>query len=260
MDYRRRGESLPRLGLGTMGIEDPAVVETAIDEGYRHLDTAQVYGNERVVGDGIGRAAVDRDDLTVATKVWIDGLAGDAVYDSVRASLDRLGLDRVDLLYVHRPRGDYDPAETLPELARAREDGLIDAVAVSNFELEDLRRFREVLGEPPAANQVEYHPLFRPTDRLAHAREHGYPLVAYSPLAGGRVGDVDAVVAVAEDCGLSPEEASLAWLLAKGVHPIPKASSREHLRANRGALEVDLDGSAVDRIDAVEREEELFPE
>lgn len=243
-----------------MGIEDPAAVETAIDAGYRHLDTAQVYDNERVVGEGIARSAVDRENLTVATKVWVDDLDADRVYESVEESLDRLGLDRVDLLYVHRPFGDYDPEGTLPAMDVAREDGLVGGVAVSNFELGDLEQFRAVLGRPPSANQVEYHPLFQPADRLEHAREHGYPLVAYSPLAGGRVRDIEAVVAVAAKHDVSPEQASLAWLLAKGIHPIPKASSREHLEANRAALDVGLDAADVARIDGVEREEELHPE
>lgn len=182
------------------------------------------------------------------------------MYESVEASLDRLELDRVELLYVHRPRGDYDPEGTLPALEEAHEDHLVVGIAVSNFELVQLERLREVLGRPPAANQVEYHPLFQPEDRLEHAREHGYPLVAYSPLSGGRVGDIAEVVAVAEKHGISPEQASLAWLLAKGIYPIPKASSREHLEANRAALDVELDEEDVARINDVEHEEELHPE
>ncbi|SER36183.1 aldo/keto reductase [Natrinema salaciae] len=251
---------LPRLGLGTMGIDDPAAIEMAIQLGYRHLDTAQIYDNEVVVGEGIERAAIDREELTVATKVWVDQLGADTVYESVEASLERLGLERVDLLYVHRPRGDYDPDGTLPTLAAAREDGLVGGVAVSNFEVDQLERFRDVMGRPPAANQVEYHPLFQPEDRLAHAREHGYPLVAYSPLSGGRVGDVAEVVTVAEKHGVSPAQASLAWLLAKGIYPIPKASSRDHLEANRAALDLELDEADVVRIDGVDREDELYPE
>lgn len=251
---------LPRLGLGTMDIDDPAAIELAVHLGYRHLDTAQVYGNEAVVGEGIERSEVDREELTVATKLWVDKLGADALYESVEASLDRLGLDHVDLMYVHRPGGDYDPEETLPSLEEARKDGYVAGIAVSNFELAQLERFREVLGRPPAANQVEYHPLFQPEDRLEHAREHGYPLVAYSPLSGGQVGDIDEVVAVAEKRGVSPEQASLAWLLAKGVYPIPKASSREHLVANRAALDIELDETDIARIDGVEHEEELHPE
>lgn len=249
---------LPDLGLGTMGIDDPEPIETAIALGYRHLDTAHIYDNEAVVGNGIRRADVDRDDLVVATKLWIDQL--DRVRESTRESLDRLGLDRVDLLYVHRPRGAYDSEVTLEAMAELQREGSVGRVAVSNFELADLERFVDVLGRPPAVNQVEYHPLFQPEDRLTHARDHGYPLVAYSPLSGGRVGDVEPVVRVAKRHGITPAQASLAWLLSKGVHPIPKASTREHLEANLTALEVELDSEDVAAIDGVEREVELYPE
>lgn len=249
---------LPKLGLGTMGIEEPEAIKTAIDLGYRHLDTAQIYDNETVVGEGIARSTVDRDELVVATKLWIDQL--DRVRESTEESLDRLGLDRVDLLYVHRPKGAYDPERTLTALSELRAAGLVNAIAVSNFELDDLDRFRDVLGHHPAANQVEYHPLFQPEERLHHAREHGYPLVAYSPLSGGDVRNLDPVVDVANRHGISPEQASLAWLLAKGIHPIPKASSEAHLAANWAALDVALDPEDIGAIDGIERERELYPE
>ncbi|QFU82692.1 aldo/keto reductase [Natronorubrum aibiense] len=249
---------LPERGLGTMGIDAPDPIETAIELGYRHLDTAQIYDNEAVVGEAIDRASVDRDDLVVATKLWIDQL--DRVAESTAESLERLGLEYVDLLYVHRPKDAYDPDRTLPALAELRDAGVVDAIAVSNFELADLERFIDVLGEPPAANQVEYHPLFQPTDRLAHAREHDYPLVAYSPLSGGRVGTIEPVVDVADRHGITPEQASLAWLAAKGIRPIPKASGRNHLESNLAALDVTLEAADLEAIDGLERERELFPE
>ncbi|GAB3682846.1 aldo/keto reductase [Salinarchaeum chitinilyticum] len=249
---------LPPLGLGTMGIDDPRAIETAIEVGYRHLDTAQIYDNEEVVGDAIAASGVDREELLVATKLWIDQL--DRVRESTVESLDRLGLESADLLYVHRPKGDYDPETTLPAMETLLADGLIDGIAVSNFELPDLRRFEAVLGRPPAANQVEYHPLYQPEDRLEHARDNGYPLVAYSPLSGGEVHTVDAVVDVADRHGISPAQASLAWLLAKGIRPIPKASSQSHLQSNWDALDVELTEADVAAIDGVEREHELYPE
>jgi len=249
---------LPRLGLGTMGIDDPDAIATAIDLGYRHLDTAQIYDNEEVVGGGIARSGVDRDELVVATKLWIDQL--DRVRESTEESLDRLGLDSVDLLYVHRPKGAYDPATTLPAMEELREDGLVGEIGVSNFELADLERFQETLGRSPAVNQVEYHPLFQPEDRLRHAQEHDYPLVAYSPLAGGEARNVEEIVEVADRHGITPEQVSLSWLLAKGIHPIPKARSREHLQANWAARGLELTEEDVALIDGIEREHELYPE
>ena len=256
---------LPPVGLGTMGIDDPDAVATALAAGYRHLDTARIYDNEAVVGEGLAAGVdeeeFDREDVTVATKLWTDDLAADAVAPAVRESADRLGVDAIDLLYVHRPRGDYDPEATLPALDRMVDDGLVRNVGVSNFEIDDLDRAIDVLGRPPAAHQTELHPLFYKPALLDHAREHGYPVVAYSPLAGGRVREVDAVVEVADAHGTTPEAVAIAWATAKDpVVAIPKASSEEHLRANLAAADLELTESEVAAIDAVEREEELFPE
>ena len=257
--------NLPPVGLGTMGIDDPDVVATALSLGYRHLDTARIYGNETVVGEGLadGLAASDvaREDVTVATKLWIDDLAGSEVGPAARESADRLGVETIDLLYVHRPRGDYDPETTLPALDRLVDDGVVRRVGVSNFELDQLDRAIEVLDAPLSAHQTELHPLFYKPELLDHARERGYAVVAYSPLAGGRVREVDAVVDIAEARDATPEAVAIAWATAKDpVVTIPKASSERHLRANLAAAGLELTAEEVAAIDAVEREEELFPE
>ncbi|MBV0901589.1 aldo/keto reductase [Haloarcula salina] len=250
---------LPPVGLGTMGIDDERVVRTAIDAGYRHLDTAQIYDNEAVVGAGIDAAAVDRSDLLVATKLWVDSLGPSAVRPGTAASLDRLGLDAVDLLYVHRPRGDYDPEETLPAIEAVREDGLARHVGVSNFEPEQLAAAREYVDI--AAHQVEFHPLYWREDLLADARANGYPLVAYSPLAGGRVFDEPVIRDIAERRDASPAAVSIAWVTSyEPVVTIPKASSRAHLEANLAAAELELADAEIERIEGIDREEELFPE
>ena len=256
---------LPPVGLGTMGIDDPDAIATALSLGYRHLDTARIYDNEAVVGDGLadGLAAsdVDRDAVTVATKLWVDDLGAEDVAPTARESAELLGVETLDLLYVHRPRGAYDPAETLPALDRLVDEGLVEHVGVSNFEIEDLDRAIDVLDAPLAAHQTELHPLFYRPELLEHAREHGYTVVAYSPLAGGRVSEVDPVVEAAEAHDATPEAVAIAWATAKEpVVAIPKASSERHLRANLAAADLDLTPEEIAAIDAVEREEELFPE
>lgn len=257
-------EPLPPVGLGTMGIDDAEVVTRALDVGYRHLDTAQIYDNEAVVGDGLAAGDVAREDVTLATKLWVDDLAADRVRASTAESLARLGVDAVDLSYVHRPRGGYDPETTLPALANLVDDGLVGGVAVSNFTETQLATAAEVLaahGGRIAAHQTEYHPLFQRPGLVTHARDHDYPLVAYSPLAGGRAGEIPEVVAVADRYGTTPEAVCLAWLTAKdGVVTVPKASSVDHLRANLAATDLALDDDATARIDGIDREEELFPE
>ena len=248
---------LPPVGLGTMGIDDPAVVAAALEAGYRHLDTAQIYENERVVGDGLTDA--DRDALVVATKLWTDSLAADAVRPGTERSLDRLGLDRVDLLYVHRPRGGYDPEATLPALATVRDAGLADRVGVSNFSLDQLRTAAEYVDI--AAHQVEFHPFFRQESLLDHAQRHGYPLVAYSPLAGGLVFEDPTVRAIAEDHDTTPAAVAIAWATSyESVVTIPKASSRAHLAANLDAAGLELSTADIKAIEAIDRKEELFPE
>lgn len=256
---------LPPVGLGTMGIDDPEPIATALSVGYRHLDTARIYDNEAVVGEGLaaGLAATDvrREDVTVATKLWIDDLGSDDVGPTARESADLLGVETLDLLYVHRPRGAYDPEATLPALDALVDDGVVQNVGVSNFELADLDRAIEALDAPLAAHQTELHPLFYNPALLEHAREHGYTVVAYSPLAGGRVGEIDAVVDAAAAHDTTPEAVAIAWATAKEpVVTIPKASSERHLRANLAAADLELSPAETAAIDAIEREEELFPE
>jgi 2,5-diketo-D-gluconate reductase B len=258
---------VPGVGLGTMGLDGAdgrAVVTDALDVGYRHLDTAQVYGNEAVVGaglaDAVDRGIVARDEVLVATKVWVDNLPADRFRESVEASRDRLGVDTIDLLYVHRPRGPYDPETTLPLFDACVDDGLVRHVGVSNFTVDQLAAVRRHLDAPVVAHQTEYHPLFRRPALLADARDHGYALVAYSPLAGGRVFELDPVVDIAEKHGVSPAAVSIAWLRATGLAVIPKASSTAHLRANLAAGDLTLDAADVDRIDAVDAEVELYPD
>ena len=252
---------LPPVALGTMGIDGPEPVATALSLGYRHLDTARIYGNEAVVGDGLAASDVARDAVTVATKLWVDDLGAADVGPTARESAELLGVERLDLLYVHRPRGAYDPEETLPALDRLVDEGFVREVAVSNFEVADLDRALDVLDAPLAAHQTELHPLFYRPDLLEHAREHGYAVVAYSPLAGGRVSEIDAVVEVAAAHAATPEAVAIAWATAKDpVVTIPKASSERHLRANLAAADLDLTPDEIAAIDAVGREEELFPE
>jgi 2,5-diketo-D-gluconate reductase B len=254
-------DALPAVGLGTMGVEEPAVVETALDVGYRHLDTAQIYHNEHVVGAGLAASDVPRADVTVATKLWVDSLAPGAVGPSAAASRARLGVEAIDLLYVHRPRGPYDPAGTLAAVDRLVDEGTVRAAGVSNFDVEGLDEAIERLDAPLVAHQTELHPLFRRPALLSHAREHGYAVVAYSPLAGGRVADLPEVVAVAEKHDATPAAVTIAWLTGlENVVVVPKASSRAHLEANLAAAALELDPVDVERIEGVEREEELFPE
>ncbi|MBX0321741.1 aldo/keto reductase [Halomicroarcula sp. F13] len=248
---------MPMLGLGTWQNDDPeecaTSVQTALEAGYRHVDTAQAYGNEDAVGDGIAAADVAREDVFLATKVWTSNLAYDDVLDSVADSLDDLGVDAVDLLYVHWPSGEYDAEETLAAFDELYEQGAIRNVGVSNFEPHHVEEAMEVLDAPVFANQVEMHPFLPQEELRAHAAEHDYELVAYSPLARGEVFESDVLTGIADDHGVSAAQVSLAWLREKGVTAIPKATGRDHIVDNLSSTTLDLSDEEVARIDDVER-------
>ena len=255
---------MPMLGIGTWENTDPEQcaesVRTALETGYRHVDTAQAYGNEAAVGEGIAAADVDREDVFLATKVWIDNLAREDVVESTEASLERLGVDYVDLLYVHWPARTYDPEATLPALAALVDEGLVRHAGVSNFEPEHLERATEVWGVEPFANQVELHPLLPQRDLREYCEAAGIEVVGYSPLARGRILEHDVVGEIAAAHGVSAAQVALAWAREKGVTTIPKATSADHVRDNWRSLSLDLRPGDVERIDAIEtRERQVDP-
>nr|WP_205596806.1 aldo/keto reductase [Halostella salina] len=255
---------MPMLGLGTWQNTDAEQcaesVRTALETGYRHVDTAQAYDNEVSVGEGIAEADVDRDDVFLATKIWTSNLAYDDVVHTARESLNKLGVESVDLLYVHWPADEYDPEDTLAAFSKLYDDGLIERVGVSNFTPEGLREATEVCDAPIFANQVEMHPLLPQAELRATADELDVNLVAYSPLARGEVFDVPEIESVAEKHDASPAQVSLAWLREKGVTAIPKATSEGHIRDNWRSLALELDAEDVETIDGIdERQRQVDP-
>jgi 2,5-diketo-D-gluconate reductase B len=253
-------DGMPRLGLGTWqnteGDQCAESVRTALEAGYRHIDTAQAYDNEESVGEGIAAADVDREDVFLATKIWISNLAHDDVLSTAEESLEKLGVDYVDLLYVHWPADEYDPEESLSAFDQLYEEGLIENVGVSNFQPRHLDEAREILDAPVFANQVEMHPLLPQDELVEYGREHDVNLVAYSPLARGEVFDVPEIQAVAEKHDASPAQVSLAWLIQRdGVAAIPKATSEEHIRDNWDAWNLDLDKEDVAKIESIDTHE-----
>jgi len=255
-------DGVPALGLGTSGNTDPdqcaASVRTALELGYRHVDTATSYDNERAVGRGVENADVDREDVFLATKVWYDDLGYRDVLDSAAASLDRLGTDYLDLLYVHWPTDSYDPEATLSAFAELYDDGTIDRVGVSNFDPALLETAVEVCDAPITVNQVECHPLLQQEPLRRYCADQGITLVAYCPIARGAVFDVPELQSIAEKHGVSAAQVSLAWLREKGVVAIPKATGEAHIRDNWASLALDLDESDVAAIDAIDRERRII--
>ena len=255
-------DEMPRFGLGTYQNEDheqcAESVRTALDAGYRHVDTAQGYDNERAVGEGIADASVDRSELFLASKLDTENLAHDDVLETTRESAERLGVDAIDLMYVHWPLTTYDPESTLPALDELREDGTVRHVGLSNFRPDQLDEAKAHLDAPVFAHQVEMHPLLQQDELHEYAVEDDHLLVAYCPIARGTVDEVEEIRAVAERHDATPVQVSLAWLLSKeNVAVIPKATGVDHIRENYEARGLELDDEDVERIDGIEREERL---
>ena len=255
-------KTMPRLGLGTYSEDDRSQwrerVHAALDVGFRHVDTAQVYENEAYVGAGLRDSDVDRADVFLATKTVHHDVpeSADQVPEAIDGCLDRLGVDAVDLLYVHWPSGIYDHEAVLSAYDGAYEAGKTRNVGVSNFSTELLDEAMATLGAPLFAHQAEMHPLLPREDLVAHAQEHDYWFVAYSPLGKGAVFDVPEIQEVATKHDATPAQVSLAWLLSHdNVAAVPKASGREHLAQNLAALELELDEADVELIDSIDRRE-----
>lgn len=255
-------KDLPRIGLGTYGFENQdrcsESVRQALEIGYRHIDTAQNYHVEEFVGQGLRDASIERDDVFLATKLSRDNCSYDDVLSSVESSLSKLGVEYLDLLYVHWPVGTYSPDETLPAMDKLYDDGLIRNIGVSNFSLELVSEARETLDSPLFAHQVEMHPLLYQQSFLVDALHNDYWLVAYSPIARGRVFDIPTIAEIANRDSVSAAQVSLAWLLCKdNVAVIPKATGEEHLLDNLQASALPLTPADVWSINDIDAEKRL---
>ncbi|WP_075215158.1 aldo/keto reductase [Mongoliimonas terrestris] len=256
-DVDANGISIPVLGYGTYkvkGADGSRVVEEALEVGYRHLDTAQIYENEADVGAAIAASGVPRDDLFVTTKVWPTNTHPDRMLASVEESLAKLRLDRVDLLLIHWPKFETTLEETIEQLVAAREKGYTRAIGISNFNREQTDRAAAVSGGTLAVNQVEYHPFLDQSALKETLARHKMALVAYSPLAQGRVIDEPTVSSMADLKKRDPAQVALRWLIQQpGVIAIPKASNPERMRANFDIFSFELSDEemhAINRIGA----------
>ncbi|MFT4889148.1 MAG: 2,5-diketo-D-gluconate reductase B [Halobacteriales archaeon] len=253
-------DRLPPIGIGTYDMEPEVCrrsVETALNLGYRHVDTAEMYENERAIGEAIEAADVDREDVLVATKVHSKHLGYDDAIEHALESADRLGVDAIDLLYIHWPIRAYEPEDTLAAFDELYARGLIRRVGLSNFTPDLLNEALAHLDAPLAAHQVECHPLLHQDELRALAGTHDHTLVAYSPLAKGTVTEVPELVEIADDRGASPAQVSLAWLCSKDVVASPKATSEAHIRENLASQELSLTDAEIARIDGIDRTRRL---
>ncbi len=245
---------LPLLGLGTWDLRGEACVRAvrdALEMGYRHLDTAQMYDNEREVGRGLRAAAVSREDVFVTTKLWLDNLTEAKVAVSFEESLKRLDAEYVDLLLIHWPHSSVPLEETLTAMERLQATGRARAIGVSNFPTALWKRALSLA--PVEVNQVEFHPFLSQRALQAFASERQLRLVAYTPVAKGRVSRDPTIVEIARAHDRSPVQVALRWLTQQGVAAIPKSSSRAHLEENFQSSELVLDEDEMHRVSSLAR-------
>ncbi len=252
---------IPRIGLGTWtmrGAEAQRAVEGAIALGYRHIDTAAMYGNEDAVGAGIAASGLAREEIFLTTKVWWTDLAPDALRASAEASLSRLGTPYADLILIHWPAAGMDLAASLAALARLQADGLARAVGVSNFPPGLLKRALGLGIAPIAALQVECHVYLWQEALAALCREHGLAMTAYAPIAKGQVNDDPVMRRIAAKHGATPVQVALAWLLAQAnVVAIPKSGREAGQRENLAAAALRLDAGDMAEIGALPKDRRL---
>jgi 2,5-diketo-D-gluconate reductase B len=232
---KANGANIPAIGLGTWELRGRTcarLVEQAIKLGYRHIDTAQVYDNEREVGDGLRASGVKRDDVFVTTKVWTTHFAPNDLERSTKESLARLRLSEVDLLLLHWPNPQVPLSETLGALAHVRQLGMARHIGVSNFTVALIEEAVAVCPEALACDQVEYHPYLDQTKVLDACARHGMALVAYSPVAKGRIKNDQALARIGQAHGKTAAQVCLRWLVQQNVAAIPRTSRIERLSEN----------------------------
>ncbi len=256
---RAKNTVIPALGFGTYeltGSNCREMVKIALQAGYRHVDTAQVYENEEQVGAGIKDAGLDRESLFLTTKVWFDSYEPAKLEASVETSLRKLQTDYVDLLLLHWPVFDGSMEPTLEALLKQKEKGRAKAVGVSNFTLSQLDEACQISGHQLVTNQVEYHPFLEQAKMLKSLADKEMALTAYSPLARGKIFEEETVTEIAKKHGVDEAQITLAWLIGQpGVIAIPKSSSREHALSNLKGAEIELSAeerTAIDKLGSPE--------
>jgi 2,5-diketo-D-gluconate reductase B len=251
-----QGTDIPRLGYGTWQVEGKDAsdgVRDALEIGYRHIDTARAYGNERELGEGIAASGVDRDEIFLTTKIWLDEFEPDDLKAAAEDSLRNLRTDYVDLLLLHWPNADVPMERSLTAMRELQEAGKIRHAGVSNFPAGMLARALQIT--PLLADQVEYHPFLSQDRLLALVAEHDLTLTAYSPLAHGKVVGHPELTAIGEQHGKSAGQVALRWLLDQPyVTVLPKASSHERRVENLQVFDFHLTDADRERIAALPKD------
>lgn len=260
------GHEIPQLGLGTYLIPDDdaeRVVGDALGLGYRHIDTAAIYDNEEGVGKGLASSGLAREDIFVTTKLWNTEQGRTEPRDALRRSLDKLGLDRVDLYLIHWPSPMRDRyVDSWLALQELREEGLATSIGVSNFQPEHLDRLAATSAIIPAVNQVELHPYFQQGVLRSRHEQGGILTESWGPLGQGKysLADIPEIQQIGREIGATVSQVVLRWHLQEGLIVIPKSVSTDRLRENLEAAEFMLSADQMELMRGLERGQRVGPE
>lgn len=251
------GVEIPVLGFGTNVLQGPSGIEnilTALDAGYRLIDTAQSYGNETEVGKAINASAVPREDIFVTTKITDENQGYQLTMDSCKASLEKLQMDAVDLLLVHWPNiENFDLSiDTWKALINLQEQGKAKTIGVSNYTPELIQKTIDATGVIPAVNQVEFHPFLFQEELLIYCKEQDILIESYCPIARAERTDNPVLQRLAEKYDKSPVQVILRWHLEHGLVPIPRSTNPNHIKANTDIFDFSLTASEVSEMDALD--------
>lgn len=257
------GVSMPILGFGTLYLTDSIgerCVAEAISVGYRLLDTGKIYGNEEAVGKGIKKSGIKREELFVTTKVWVSDMGYESTKKAFEESLNKLGLNYIDLYLIHRPRGDVKG--TWKAMEELYEAGKIKAIGVSNFEPDQLADLLTYAKIKPMVNQVETNVFFQQHEAQAAMEKLGIQMEAWSPFAQGRndLFSNQTLAAIGKKHNKSIAQVTLRWLIQRGIVAIPRTSSKEHMMENINIFDFELDASEMQQISKLDLNTSQFPE
>lgn len=248
------GAHIPQIGLGSMtltGEAGTAAIKTALDVGYRHLDTAFSYGNEKENGEALRASGVKRDDVWITTKVRPNEAKADAFARSVDESLANLQIPQVDLLLIHWPSKDVPLAETIGALCKAKKDGKTRHIGVSNFTTALLDEAWKLTTEPLVCNQIECHPFINQDKVIAASKAKGMAVVAYVPIVRGKIPGSEALERIGKTHGKSVAQVSLRYLVELGLIAIPRSSNPEHLKQNLDVFDFKLSAAEMAELKAL---------
>jgi 2,5-diketo-D-gluconate reductase B len=245
------GASIPLVGLGTWDLRGRTcarMVEQALRLGYRHIDTAEMYDNEREVGEGLHASGVKRDDIFVTTKIWPEHFAPRDLERAARDCLARLRLREIDLLLLHWPNPQIPLSDTLGALCKVKRDGLTRHIGVSNFTVQLVEDAVRLASEPLVCNQIECHPFLDQSKVIAACRKHDLAIVAYSPIARGSARNDKVLTRIGAKCGKTAAQVCLRFLVQQEIVVIPRTSKEQRLAENAAIFDFSLSAAEMAEI------------